>query len=69
MKIPAFGYEFVFPYSEAGGQVMPTERWYSKRYRADMVRVLRKYDLKVITVDTVASGKIAGGYLIKNAIA
>jgi hypothetical protein len=66
-RVPAFMYEFYKGYARAGGQSMPTERWYDKDRDADILRVRRKYDLKFIYVD--GSAKALGGYLIKSAIA
>jgi len=64
-KTPSFGYEFVWAY---GAGEMATERWREDRRASDVIRVRRRYDLKMITVD--GSGKMnAAGYLILNAIA
>lgn len=63
---PAYGYEFVWPYK---GQVMPTDRWFDQDRKSTAVRTTRRYDLKVAAVDTVASGKITAGYVIKAAVA
>jgi hypothetical protein len=65
-KQPAFMYEFAWPYR--GGSPMPTERWFDDDHSAWKVRVRRRYDIKGISVDDVATGKFIGGYLIKNAI-
>lgn len=63
---PAFGYEFNWPYL---GQTMPTDRWFDQDRKSWAIRTTRRYDLKFVAVDTVASGKSTGGYLIKNAVA
>lgn len=70
---PAFGYEFVWHFSEdpgAGGGVSnPTDRWFDTDRKAWAVRTTRRYDHKFVAVDDVATGKATGGYLIKSAIA
>lgn len=63
---PAFGYEFNWPFQ---GQTMPTDRWYDQDRKSTAVRTTRRYDLKFVAVDAVATGKATGGYLIKSAIA
>lgn len=63
---PAFGYEFVWSFNE---DTNPTDRWFDTDRKAWAVRTTRRYDLKFIAVDSVATGKSTGGYLIKNAIA
>jgi hypothetical protein len=66
VKTPSFGYEFVWTYPGAG--VQATERWHDDDRAADVIRVRRRYDVKMITVD--ATGDMnAAGYLVKNAIA
>jgi len=64
LKIPAFGYEFVWVYP--GGQVQVTERWREQKRKSDIIRVSRRYDLRFIAVDS--SDDSIAGYLIKNAI-
>jgi Phage major capsid protein E len=66
-KIQSFGYEFVWPYR--GGPLQTVERWREEKRKTDIVRVSRRYNLHVTSIDSIASGKIAGGYLIKNAVA
>jgi hypothetical protein len=66
MKIPAFAYEFVWRYP--GGQSQVVERWRSNERKSDLVRVSRRYDLKMIAVDEGTGGSIAG-YVIKAAVA
>lgn len=63
-RTPAFGYEFVQPIN---GLVQASDRWYEKDRKATVVRVARRYDLKMVTKDS--AGKNFAGYLIKNAIA
>lgn len=64
-RVPAFGYEFVWPYRN--GQVMPTERWYDDDRVSDKIRTRRRSDLKFIALD--GDDNVIGGYLIKNAVA
>ena len=70
IKTPAFGYEFAWTY---GGKVMLTDRWREDKRASDIIRVRRRYDLKMVgTERNTASadfGKSISGYLIKNAIA
>ncbi len=66
VKTPAFGYEYNWPFQ---GSAMPSDRWYDNDRKAWAVRVTRRYDLKFAAVDAVSTGKAAGGYLIKSAIA
>jgi hypothetical protein len=60
LKIPAFAYEFVWGYGE-------------EKRKSDLVRVSRRYDLKLVGRENNAAsannGKVVSGYLIKNAIA
>ena len=64
---PAFAYEFVWRGPE--GETQPVDRWYENDRKSWAVRTTRRYDLKFIAVDAVATGKAIGGYLIKNAVA
>lgn len=70
MNIPAFAYEFAWTY---GGQTQMVDRWREDRRKSDVIRVQRRYDLKMVGVEiNPASGdykKSVVGYLIKNAIA
>jgi hypothetical protein len=65
LKVPAFGYEFVWVYP--GGQVQVAERWREQKRKSDVIRVSRRYDLRFIAVDSSADS--LAGYLIKDAIA
>lgn len=58
MKLPAFGYEFVWE-----GQVV--DRWRENPRKSDIIRVSRSYDHKMTALD--ASGKQIAGYLILDA--
>lgn len=64
MKVPAFGYEFVWTYD---GRVQVVDRWREENRGRDVLRVRRRYDLKLTTVDV--SDKSIAGYLIKAAVA
>ena len=65
LKVPAFGYEFVWSYP--GGGQMVTERWREEKRKSDVIRVARRYDLKFVAVD--GSSKAIAGYIIKAAVA
>jgi hypothetical protein len=71
LKIPAFGYEFVWAYPGAGAQVV--DRWREEKRKSDLIRVSRRYDLRLVgtVIDSTSGdfGKSITGYLIKNAIA
>jgi hypothetical protein len=72
IKIPAFAYEFVWGYQGAGSQA--ADRWREEKRKSDLIRVGRRYDLKMVGVgiDPAVSGdygKSISGYLIKAAIA
>lgn len=58
LKIPAYGYEFVFE-----GQVV--DRWRENHRKSDIIRVTRSYDHKMTALD--ASDKQIAGYLIVDA--
>lgn len=64
LRTPAFGYEFVWRYN--GGMTQETTRWREEDRKTDIIRVARRYDLKLIAVD--GSGDTRAGYLIKAAI-
>lgn len=63
-RTPSFAYEFVWGY---GGRPMVTDRWREEPRASDLIRVRRRYDLKLTALD--ANGKSIAGYLIKAAIA
>ena len=69
LRIPAFGYEFAWGYP--GAQVV--DRWREQPRKSDLIRVSRRYDLKLVGVEiNPASGdyqKSITGYVIKAAIA
>jgi hypothetical protein len=65
MRIPAFAYEFVWGYG--GGRPQVVDRWRENQRKSDVVRMQRRYDLKLPAQG--ATGKSIGGYLIKAAVA
>lgn len=65
LKIPAFGYEFVWGYGGATAQQV--DRWREEPRKSDLLRVSRRYDLKFIATDTTS--KAVAGYLFKSAVA
>jgi hypothetical protein len=65
LKIPAYGYEFVWGYG--GGNAQVVERWREDKRASDVIRVRRRYDLKQVALD--GSSKIIAGYVIKAAVA
>lgn len=71
LRVPAFGYEFVWGYSGSGA--MQVDRWREEKRKSDLIRCGRRYDLKMVGVETNTEsgnfGKSITGYLIKNAIA
>jgi hypothetical protein len=70
LRVPAFAYEFVWGIN---GQAMQTMRWREEKRVSDVIRVRRRYDLKLVGVDNNPAsgdfGKVVTGYLIKNAVA
>ena len=71
LRIPAFGYEFTWSYPGAGVQAV--DRWREEKRKSDVIRVGRRYDLKLVGVEidpgSADVGKSIAGYLIKDAIA
>jgi hypothetical protein len=65
LKTPAFGYEFTFGYGSAMPQVV--ERWRENQRKSDIIRVSRRYDLKLVALDE--DGLSIAGYIIASAIA
>lgn len=65
MKIPAFAYEFVWGYGGNTPQI--AEKWYDPNRKADLIRVSRRYDVKLVALDD--SDKAIAGYIIKAAVA
>jgi hypothetical protein len=60
LKKPNFGYEFVWRYP--GGQTQRVDRWREEARGADIIRVRRRYDLQLITVDG-SGNSTAGDFL------
>ena len=69
-KVPAFGYEYTWTIN---GQEMSVDRWREDPRVSDLIRIRRRYDLKLTGVeidpDSPDFGKSISGYLIKNAVA
>ena len=65
LKTPAFAYEFNWRFP--GGREQVVVRWRENRRESDIIRVKRRYDLRMIAVDS--SGLSIAGYLIKSAVA
>lgn len=69
LRIPAFAYEFVWGYPS--NQLV--DRWRETPRKSDLIRVSRRYDLKLVGVETNPSSgdyrKSITGYVIKAAIA
>jgi hypothetical protein len=65
LRIPAFAYEFLWSYPSAGDQEVT--RWREEPRKSDLVRVGRRYDLKLVALG--ANSKSIAGYLIKTAVA
>lgn len=70
LRTPAFAYEFVWSY---GGSPMATDRWREAKRKSDIIRVSRRYDLKLVGRENNPNdpnfGKVVSGYLLKNVIA
>jgi hypothetical protein len=62
LRIPAYGYEFVQAYN---GSPQVVERWREEPRKSDIIRVARRYDLKLVAQN--ASGLEIAGYVIKSA--
>jgi len=71
MRIPAFGYEFTWGFGGGNGQI--TDRWREDKRASDLIRVRRRYDLKMVGVEINPAsgdfGKSITGYVIKAAVA
>jgi hypothetical protein len=65
LRIPAFGYEYTWNYP--GGQNQVVDRWRENPRKSDLIRMQRRYDLKLPAQD--ANGKTIAAYLIKTAVA
>ena len=71
LRVPAFAYEFVWGYK--GNGAMLVDRWREEKRKSDLIRCSRRYDLKLVGVETNPDsanfGKSITGFLIKNAVA
>jgi hypothetical protein len=68
LRIPAYGYEFAWRYPGAGAQavVQVVDRWREQRRKSDIIRVSRRYDVKMTALDSL--GKQVAGYIIKDVL-
>jgi hypothetical protein len=64
LKIPAFGYEFCWTFG--GGAVQAVDRWREERRASDVLRLRRRYDLRMTALD--ANGKQIAGYIMKGVV-
>lgn len=63
LKVPAYGYEFVW-----GSQA--ADRWREEKRKSDVIRISRYYDVKLVALGEGAdAGKSIAGYVIKAAVA
>jgi hypothetical protein len=71
MRIPAFGYEIVWSFGAGLSQIV--DRWREDKRASDLIRVRRRYDLKMVGVEinpgSADFGKSITGYVIKAAVA
>jgi len=65
LKTPAYGYEFVWGFGGNNPQIV--DRWREEKRVSDLIRVRRRYDHKLVAVDS--NGLAIAGYLIKAAVA
>jgi hypothetical protein len=70
LKTPAFAYEFAWTY---GGTPQIADRWREEKRASDLIRVRRRYDLKLVGTEINPGsgdfGKLVTGYIIKAAVA
>jgi hypothetical protein len=70
LKVPAFAYEFSWTY---GGTPQIVDRWREEKRASDLIRVRRRYDLKLTGLEINPAsgdfGKLVTGYIIKAAVA
>lgn len=69
LKVPAYGYEFVW---NVNGGPQTIDRWRSDVRKSDLLRISRYYDLKLVAQGdpgTSDAGKSIAGYVIKAAVA
>jgi hypothetical protein len=65
LKVPAYGYEFVWGFG-GGGPAQIVDRWREEKRASDVIRTRRRYDLKLIGVDT--NGKSICGFLFTSVL-
>lgn len=70
LRTPAYGYEFVWGYG--GNTPQQVDRWREDPRKSDLIRVSRRYDLKLTGVENQAGhadfGKVITGAIIKNVL-
>jgi hypothetical protein len=70
LRIPAFGYEFAWNFGAGLSQIV--DRWREDKRASDLIRVRRRYDLKMVGVEinpaSADFGKSVTGYVIKAAV-
>jgi hypothetical protein len=71
LRRPSFGYEFVWRYP--GGQRQVVDRWREQKRKSDVIRVSRRYDLKLVGTEINPAspdfGKSIVSFIYKNVIA
>jgi hypothetical protein len=65
LKVPAYGYEFVWGFG-AGGPPQIVDRWREERRASDIIRTRRRYDLKLVGLDT--NSKSICGFLFTSVL-
>jgi hypothetical protein len=69
LRTPAFAYEFAWTY---GGARQVVDRWREEKRASDLIRLRRRYDLKMVGVEINPGsgdfGKSITGYLIQNVL-
>lgn len=70
LRTPAFGYEFVWGYG--GNTPQQVDRWREDPRKSDLIRVSRRYDLKLTGVENQTGhanfGKVITGAIIKDVL-
>jgi hypothetical protein len=65
LKVPAYGYEFVWGFG-GGGPAQVVDRWREEKRASDIIRTRRRYDLKLIGLD--ANSKSICGFLFTSVL-
>jgi hypothetical protein len=65
LKVPAYGYEFVWGFG-GGGPSQVVDRWREEKRASDIIRTRRRYDLKFIGLD--ANSKNICGFLFTSVL-